>query len=605
MAGTRHAVRTGRPTDRWRLTLAVACAGLLLTGMVIIRDGRVSARTSSLIAARSSSSPISWLAMGDSYSSGEGDPGTDPRDGCQRADGTGPRGRAWPVVARDQVVTSGLEVSRFDFVACSGNRAEDWRAQFASTGSRRADLVTFTFGGNNLGFADVLMGCIGATVGGAVTAAGSLPLTFVGWDAPWQGCSIPEAELRARIDKWAGRPSGSTYDTGLALHDLLSQVSDNAVTTGGKLVVVGYPQLFEESGRWGSWSNRCERVRRSDANMLRGVLSDLDQTIHSAVDELSGKHNGVQISFVDAGPVFEGPDGRHGLCSAAPWINGLTAITTGRYQRAFHPTLDGHAHLGDAVARTVTHLDFSTLRPCDSTLLFQAAAQREGFTADDPGYHTSWNPDGPGATIDRCIGDWALASISRPNVGPTDGLTLFHWVDGHWTDVSTGMGPPNGACQLVAEGAPTDIAAALLPPAEETDGVDPSCESTPPSPGEAPTPAPGPTPSTGRGPSATVPVLGRPFGPNQKGFGQARPSEFYGGGSTSDSVDAITWDDWGGPNAHGHGTSRSDQGERPADIVALDLGDCHGTLAYRRLAWYFPSAGETFNPDDSWNICDG
>ena len=604
---------------RWSRAATAAVVSLLVVAGV----GPAGARARS-VAAPPPGGSISWLAMGDSYSSGEGDINTDPKDRCQRADGVAPRAKAWPVAARDQVAASGLQVNRFDFVACTGNITNDWRSQFAEVGSRRADLVTYTFGGNNLGFADVLYGCIGANVAAAAGAYVSGALTFVGWDAPWQGCSVPENELTARIDKWAGKPSNSTHDTGLSLPDLLSGVATDAVTPGGKIVVVGYPQLFEESGRWPTWSNRCERVRRSDANMLRGVIANTNQTIRTAVEQASGKHNGVEIAFVDAAPVFEGQDGRHGLCSDQPWINGLAVLADGRKERAFHPTPQGHAALGTAVAGRVAQLDLSTLRPCEPDLLYQAAAQKEGFSADDPSYRTAANPEGPVATGARCVGDWAVAGISRPNVGTTDGFTLFRWADGRWNDLTGPLDPPNDTCQLIDKGVPADIATVLQAP--ETPGIDINtfCANRPPEDTRPPATTTTTKPRSGTGgaiggapggapPPGPTPVLGRNTGPYQEGFGTPRPSRVYFGGVSSGSVDSITWDDWGGETARGNGTGfyvapgaiQADNQESPAKIVAFDLGDCGGTLAYRKITWYFPAFGETFDPANANDICDG
>ena len=42
-------------------------------------------------------------------------------------------------------------------------------------------------------------------------------------------------------------------------------------------------------------------------------------------------------------------------------------------------------------------------------------------------------------------------------------------------------------------------------------------------------------------------------------------------------------------------------------VVATNLGDCHGRLAYRSVGWYFPTEGETSLPPGNGyeDICDG
>ena len=90
-----------------------------------------------------------------------------------------------------------------------------------------------------------------------------------------------------------------------------------------------------------------------------------------------------------------------------------------------------------------------------------------------------------------------------------------------------------------------------------------------------------------------------------------------GGRSAGGQVDDIAWGSWGGEEATGSGTGYCvgpgqfgyEASPRTATIVASDLGDCRGQLAYRRVHWYFPSVGE--NPDsggagwDSEVICGG
>ncbi|GAA4811651.1 hypothetical protein GCM10023200_56810 [Actinomycetospora chlora] len=116
------------------------------------------------------------------------------------------------------------------------------------------------------------------------------------------------------------------------------------------------------------------------------------------------------------------------------------------------------------------------------------------------------------------------------------------------------------------------------------------------------------TPATG-----AEPVLGDPgWAPGVIGFGVARPSEINANGDGTSHADGVTWTSWGGPRAQGRATAFwvppggfQYQGvARPAVVVAWDLGDCHGRLAYRQVSWYFPTEGETA-PTDGYHICDG
>jgi hypothetical protein len=109
------------------------------------------------------------------------------------------------------------------------------------------------------------------------------------------------------------------------------------------------------------------------------------------------------------------------------------------------------------------------------------------------------------------------------------------------------------------------------------------------------------------------PTLGRLAGPvvHGSGFGTVRPSSFSNGGDPTGDVGLVTWDSWGGARATGHGTSTyvapdqaTAQGtQERADIVAFDLGDCAGQYMYRKVQWYFPEHGQTFDVTAAEDIC--
>ena len=108
------------------------------------------------------SSQTNYIALGDSYSSGEGNPpflaGTDgPNDYCHRS----PQ-------AYSEVLGSLFGIAP-RFYACSGAVTSDITSTFHDTEPPQltqpgtdssADLVTMTIGGNDAGFADVLQACI-------------------------------------------------------------------------------------------------------------------------------------------------------------------------------------------------------------------------------------------------------------------------------------------------------------------------------------------------------------------------------------------------------------------------------------------------------------
>ena len=91
---------------------------------------------------------------------------------------------------------------------------------------------------------------------------------------------------------------------------------------------------------------------------------------------------------------------------------------------------------------------------CDPAALFAAAVRKEGFDPHSPDY-TSQEP--AGAFHPLCIGAWAIAIISRPKLGGTDGDTLFTAVNGQWSEVGV-LGYPLTADRLERMGVPAAIA---------------------------------------------------------------------------------------------------------------------------------------------------
>lgn len=319
-----------------------------------------------------------WLALGDSYSSGEGIPGTtQERDSqgneCARAVGESQPGvpdaaRAWPKIAFDRVKdASGF--GSIDFVACTGAITDDWREQ-VNEATARSDrtswnLVSLTFGGNNVLFSEVMKGCTDV-------------LKNWTFRSEHPGCDVDRETLHQRIDMLSGdREIDSNQFAGeLTLPNLYSSIAD-LVKPGGDVVVAGYPQLVEEPAKW----SRPSRIvgdlftrgacgltwlSHEDADLLRDAAGYLNEKIRSAVEEADHQFEsrGIHYHYADFQHVFEASETdlsqRHGVCSTQPWLN---AITTGllngssrdfRPARSFHPTQIGHDALGEYVGTLIS-----------------------------------------------------------------------------------------------------------------------------------------------------------------------------------------------------------------------------------------------------------
>jgi len=101
----------------------------------------------------------------------------------------------------------------------------------------------------------------------------------------------------------------------------------------------------------------------------------------------------------------------------------------------------------------------NVLPPCSASRMFAAAEAKEHFSASSPGYN---NTIRPGASDPVCHGTWAIVSVSRPNVGTTDGITLFRAQDGAWIEVAD-VGGVHADCVLEAAGVPASVARVLWP----------------------------------------------------------------------------------------------------------------------------------------------
>lgn len=343
----------------------IAClmvvAGLVtgLMGLVATGPGPV---------ARAAVADRAWLALGDSYSSGEGIAGTVPadRDGprrgpnsqgreCERATGDGTDATAWAVGAY-QAVRDELGLSELAFVACTGATIDQAQGQIdeaeAATGRDRWDVVSFSFGGNNIRFAEVLKGCLDLN-----SVWGAFDLT--------PGCDVSESQLRSRVDMLTGAadPIAGEYEGTTTLAGLFDTVAAH-VEPGGDVVVAGYPNLVEEVGRWDRWRRNvignCEGVHDYDVGMLRSVTGYLNEQIAQAVSAADQAHRGqgVRFHFVDVSrdpyEYSDNPRDRHALCSRDPWLNGqTTGMTSGDWwqtHRSFHPFQSGHTNTARVVA---------------------------------------------------------------------------------------------------------------------------------------------------------------------------------------------------------------------------------------------------------------
>ncbi|OLT46456.1 lipase [Saccharomonospora sp. CUA-673] len=204
----------------------------------------------------------SYVALGDSYSSGVGAGAYGDSGNCKRS------ANAFPQLYADEA-----GVGDFTFVACLGARTGDVVSQTDSL-SADTDLVTVSVGGNDAGFTDVMISCTTSSD---------------------QGCINRVEEAKSYAD-----------DTlpGL-LDDVYAAISANS--PNAEVYVLGYPRFYEIGG---SCNAGLSDTKREAINSGADKLAEVTEARASAAG----------FTFVDVRPNFTG----HEICSADWWLNSVT-----------------------------------------------------------------------------------------------------------------------------------------------------------------------------------------------------------------------------------------------------------------------------------------
>jgi flagellar hook assembly protein FlgD/PKD repeat protein len=298
------------------------------------------------------STGLTYVALGDSYSSGEG---VGPfRTGTDHSDGTGcHRSGTGSFASQLKASHPTLAPGTVKFAACSGAVVKDFLdvntanpgepAQLSQLEGTNVDLLSFSVGGNDVGFARILEDCID---------------TALGWssDCPTQdsgnGQTINE---RAISDVLALGPK-----LRLLYHEILERTT---YSTPNRVVVVGYPQIFSNDAG-GGCSRPAKQEDGTDASKLRWGLTPSEVTwlanMTTSLNDLI-EYEALRAGFLFA-DVEHALDG-HDACSSAPWVHGVTLKT--HYLRAwahhvaplsqwsFHPTRAGQGAIANVVAEVL------------------------------------------------------------------------------------------------------------------------------------------------------------------------------------------------------------------------------------------------------------
>ena len=302
---------------------------------------------------------IRWLAAGDSYSSGQG---LQVRAAAPCDRGEAPGSLAYPLLAYDDLHATMPELDQPMFVACNGAKTAAFLDSADAAGQPewdgamgRFNLVTFTFGGDNIDFSGIITQCIEGSH------------KAVHKSDPGHTCPA---------DSWIRGQIAQELTT--KYQQFLRSVAEQAVVPGGNIVVLGYPELIELPKFWPfvlRHAGVCEGIGTGDATQLRGDAGALNATLSEDVQAVNVEHpNGVHLAFLDVntgssnGPIriastdqylFEPSVGpRHNLCAdGVGWMNG---ISTGG--RSFHPSEAGNVAEAHLLAEALPQLGFPVVQ---------------------------------------------------------------------------------------------------------------------------------------------------------------------------------------------------------------------------------------------------
>jgi len=250
-----------------------------------------------------------YLALGDSYSSGEGAPksgfisGTDTTDNqCHRSD-----------AAYSQLVRKSLGIVYGTFRACSGAVINDFYANNHANAAEPAqlswindstNLVTLTIGGNDIGFGNVMGYCAKRTAGNPYCK-----------DA-----------LGTQVDAAISHLKSRDPNDKQTLQSVYSAVREKA--KNAHVVVLGYPRLFPKNppATCGTGAGTIKFVR-SDMKWMNEVADKLNQAIKDAAIDQG-------FTYLDVNSAFKG----HELCTPDRYLN--RAIVNHAVW-SFHPNVEG------------------------------------------------------------------------------------------------------------------------------------------------------------------------------------------------------------------------------------------------------------------------
>lgn len=413
------------------------------------------------------SAPDTYVALGDSYSSGEGNKvgpkvsgwvdhsgKTDDAtatDGCDRSSVAYPLSvESW--LKHQAELPTPLTKSSLSFIACSGATTSDlWDSRATKSGLKGASgdhgeplqlddkqelanarLVTLTIGGNDVNFSTVGLTCALAGI------SQSQLLAVAGYVASLLPGDETASDLISLLSS-----SSATWCTGSSPVSSVANLEENilnlkpilaatykrvaSLAPHAQIYVVGYPDLVPPAPTQTEDSSGCRGLPGDGLQYLAQAETTLDSVI-----KLGTISAGARVHYVD--PNVGGGNinfASHTLCDPSPWFNGIRTTETAG---SFHPNDSGQQQLAQDVEAWIR----ATLA-CGTSSTYRTSV----LDSSPLIYYPLSDPTGP----------WACDASGHGNTGmyaPTDVTFGASGLPGVGTSITTSAsptdivtGPPN------------------------------------------------------------------------------------------------------------------------------------------------------------------
>ncbi|MEV7992317.1 SGNH/GDSL hydrolase family protein [Streptomyces sp. NPDC086077] len=255
-----------------RRSRLVVFLGSLLLAATAALTGAASAQASEAAA-------TSYVALGDSYSSGVGAGSYISSSGdCKRST------RAYPYLW-----AAANSPSTFHFTACSGARTDEVLAGQLAPVNASTGLVSISVGGNDAGFADVMTTCVLQSDSACVSRINT---------------------ARAYVDTTLPGKLDNVYAT----------IRSRAPSA--HVVVIGYPRFYK-------LGQACLGLSETK----RRAINDASDLLNTAIEKRALDHG---FTFADVRTTFTG----HEICSGSSWLHSVNWLNIGD---SYHPTASGQS----------------------------------------------------------------------------------------------------------------------------------------------------------------------------------------------------------------------------------------------------------------------